>query len=99
MGLSASGLDIVPANRRISVVTKNIAPMRQLAQHNPRHPLMVVIAVLILAVTAKLGHGTWGIGGMLAFYPTYLTMLGARRSAAQLLSRISVPQLLAQDRA
>jgi hypothetical protein len=31
---------------------------------------------------------------MLAFYPTYLAMLAAGRSAAALLSRISVPPLL-----
>jgi hypothetical protein len=83
----------------MSVVIKKIVPMRQLAQHHPLHPLMVVIGVLIATATAKLGHGMWGIGAMLAFYPAYLTMLGAGRRAAALLSRISVPQLLAQERA
>jgi hypothetical protein len=75
-------------------VTKKIAPMRQLAQHNPLHPLMIVIGVVMVAATAKLGHGMWGIGGLLAFYPTYLAMLAAGRSAAALLSRLSVPPLL-----
>jgi hypothetical protein len=73
--------------------------MRHLAQHHPLHPLMIVIGVVIVAATAKLGHGMWGIGGMLAFYPTYLTMLVAGRSAAALFSRISIPQLVAQERA
>jgi hypothetical protein len=80
-------------------VTKKIAPTRQLAQHHPLHPLMIVIGVVMVAVTAKLGHGVWGIGGIFAFYPAYLTMLVAGRSAAALLSRISVPPLLAQERA
>jgi hypothetical protein len=80
-------------------VTKKIAPMQQLAQHHPLHPLMIVIGVLIVAATAKLGHAMWGIGGTLAFYPTYLAMLAAGKSAAALLSRISVASLLAQERA
>jgi hypothetical protein len=80
-------------------VTERKAPMRQLAQHHPLHPLMVVIGALIVAAMAKLGHGMWGIGGMLALYPTYLTMLAVGRSAAASLLRISVPQLVAQERA
>jgi hypothetical protein len=86
-------------NRRTSVVTKKIAPMRQLAQHHPLHPLMIVIGVLIVAATGKLGHGMWGIGGMFAFYPTYLAMLVAGRSASALLARLSLPPLAAQERA
>ena len=58
---------------------------------------MIVISVLIVAATGKLGHGMWGIGGMLAFYPTYLAMLVAGRGAAALLARISIPRLLAQE--
>ena len=81
----------------ISVVTKNIAPMRKLAQHHPIHPLMIVLGVLMVALTAKLGHGMWGIDGMLAFYPTYLIMLVAGRRAATVLSGISAPQLRAQE--
>ncbi len=80
-------------------MTQKIAPVRQLAQHHPLHPLMIIIGVVMVAATAKLGHGMWGIGGVLAFYPTYLTMLVAGRSAAALLSRISLPPLLAQERA
>jgi hypothetical protein len=80
-------------------VTKKIAPMRQLAQHHPLHPLMIVIGVLIVAAAAKLGHSTWGVAGMFAFYPTYLTMLVAGRSTAALLSLISVPRLVPQERA
>jgi hypothetical protein len=78
-------------------VTKKIVPMRQLAQQHPLHPLMIVIGLLIVAATAKLGHGTWGIGGMLAFYPTYLAMLVTGRNSAALLPRISVPRLVAQE--
>jgi hypothetical protein len=80
-------------------VIKKIAPVRQLAQHHPLHALMIVIGVLLAAVTAKLGHEMWGIGGMLAFYPTYLAILGVGRSAAAVLARISVPQLPARERA
>jgi hypothetical protein len=85
-------------NRRTGVVTK-IAPTRQFAQRHPLHPLMIVIGVLIAAATAKLDHGMWGIGGMMAFYPTYLTMLVAGRSTAALFSRIGVPRLVAQEHA
>ena len=45
-----------PPQRRTSVVTKKIAPMSQLAQRHPLHPLMVVIGVLIVALTVKIGH-------------------------------------------
>jgi hypothetical protein len=85
------------ANRRISVVTKTFKPMRQLARHHSLHPLMVVLGVVMVAATAKLGHGMWGIGGMLAFYPIYLAMLVAGRRAAALLSGISIPQLIGQE--
>ena len=78
-------------------MTKKIAPMRQLAQHHPLHPLMIVIGVLIAAATAKLGHGMWGVGGLLAFYPTYLIMLAAGPRAAAVLARISVPPLPAPE--
>ena len=78
-------------------MTKTLKPMRHLAQHNPLHPLMVVLGVVMVAATAKLGHGMWGIGGMLAFYPIYLAMLVAGRRAAALLSGISIPQLIGQE--
>jgi hypothetical protein len=78
-------------------VTKKIAPMRHLAHQHPLHPLMIVVGLLIVAATAKLGHATWGIGGMFALYPIYLAMLVAGRSTAALLSRISVPRLVAQE--
>ena len=80
-------------------MTKKIAPARQFAQHHPLHPLMIIIGVVMVAATAKLGHGMWGIGGVLAFYPTYLTMLVAGRSTAALFSRIGVPRLVAQEHA
>ena len=78
-------------------MTKKLAPMRQLAQHHPLHPLMIVIGVLMVAATAKLGHGMWGIGALFAFYPAYLAMLVAGQRAAALLSGISIPQLFAPD--
>ena len=84
-------------NEGISVGTKNIAPMRKLAQHHPIHPLAIVPGVLIVASTAKIGHGMWGVDGMLAFYPAYLIMLIAGRRVAAALSRMSAPQLLAQE--
>jgi len=79
-------------------VTKTIAPVRQLAQSHPLHPLMIVIGLLVAAGTAKLGHAMWGIEGMLAFYPTYLVMRAAGR-AAGLLSSIRLPQSLAPEQA
>jgi hypothetical protein len=84
-------------NGGISVVTKNIAPMSQLARRYPLHPLMIVIGVLIVASTAKIGHGMWGVDGMLAFYPAYLIMLIGGRRVAAALSRMSAPQLFAQE--
>jgi len=63
-------------------VTTNIVPFSELARKNPLHPLMLIVGVLLAAVTAKLGHAMWGTGGMLAFYPVYLAMLGIGRRAA-----------------
>ena len=77
-------------------MTKTIASVRQLAQSNPLHPLMIVIGLLLVAATAKLGHAMWGIEGMLAFYPTYLITRAAGR-AAGLLPRIRLPQLFAPE--
>ena len=68
-------------------MTKKIAPMSQLAQRHPLHPLMVVIGVLIVALTAKIGHGLWGVDGIFAFYPAYLIMLIAGSRLAAVLSR------------
>jgi len=78
-------------------VTKKIAPISQLPRHYPLHPLMIVIGVLIVASAAKIGHGMWGVDGMLAFSPAYLIMLVAGRRVADALSRMSAPQLLAQE--
>jgi hypothetical protein len=80
-------------------VTEKATPVSQLAQQNPLHALMVVVGVLLVAVTAKLGHGIWGVGGMLGFYPAYLAMLAAGRSAAAVLARMSIPQSPVQQRA
>jgi hypothetical protein len=68
-------------------VTKKIAPMSQLAQRHPLHPLMVVIGVLIVALTAKVGHGMWGVDGIFTFYPAYLIVLIASSRLAAALSR------------
>jgi len=76
-----------PPQRRTSVVTKKIAPMSQLAQRHPLHPLMVVIGVLIVALTAKIGHGMWGVGAIFAFYPAYLIILIAGSRFAAVLDR------------
>jgi hypothetical protein len=83
-------------NGGISVVTKNIAPMSQLARRYPLHPLMIVIGVLIVASTAKIGHGMWGVDGMLAFYPAYLIMLVVMRRLAAVPSGISAQPVLAR---
>jgi hypothetical protein len=83
-------------NGGISVVTKNIPPMSQLARRYPLHPLMIVIGVLIVASTAKIGHGMWGVDGMLAFYPAYLIMLVVMRWLAAVPSGISTPPVLAR---
>jgi hypothetical protein len=56
-----------------------------------------VIGILIAAGTAKLGHGMWGIAGLLAFYPIYLATLTARHSAAAALARFNL--LSARQRA
>jgi hypothetical protein len=82
-----------------SVVTKQIAPMQQIARQHPLHPLMIVIGVLILAGTAKLGHAMCGIGGLFAFYPTYLAIVVAGRNAASLLSRVAILPPLVRQRA
>ena len=63
-------------------MTQPIAALPKLAQRHPLHPAVVVLGILVIAATAKLGHGMWGISGLLAFYPAYLAMLAARRSAA-----------------
>ena len=68
-------------------MTKKIAPMSQLAQRYPLHPLMVVIGMLIVALTARVGHGMWGIDGIFAFYPAYLIVLIAGSRLAAALSR------------
>jgi hypothetical protein len=47
---------------------------------------MLIVGVLLAAATAKLGHAMWGTGGMLAFYPVYLAMLGIGRRAAALVA-------------
>jgi hypothetical protein len=75
-------------------VTKKIAPMSQLAQRHPLHPLMVVVGVLIVALTAKIGHGMWGVDGIFAFYPAYLIMLIAGGRLAAALSRRSAGSLV-----
>ena len=78
-------------------MTRRIRRVRLVARLNPLHPLMIVMGIVLVAVTAKLGHGMWGIGGMLAFYPTYLAMLIVGARAGALLSRmIIVPQVLGQ---
>jgi hypothetical protein len=69
-------------------MTQPIAALPKLARHHPLHPAVVVLGILVIAATAKLGHGMWGISGLLAFYPAYLAMLAARRSAAPALSRL-----------
>jgi hypothetical protein len=74
-------------------VTKKIAPMSQLAQRHPLHPLMVVIGMLIVALTAKVGHGMWGVDGIFAFYPAYLFILIAGSRLAAMLSRRSTGSL------
>jgi hypothetical protein len=73
-------------------VTRKIAPFRKLAQQNPLPPLMLVLGVLLAGAMAKLGHVMLGTGGMLAFYPTYLVMLGIGQGAAGLLARLNLPQ-------
>ena len=79
-------------------MTRTVKHMRQVARYNPLHPLMIVIGIVLVAATAKLGHAMWGIGGMLVFYPAYLGMLLAGQRAAALLSRlIVVPQVLGQS--
>ncbi len=70
-------------------MTQAIAAFPKLARHHPLHPAIVVAGILIVAATAKLGHGIWGIGGLIAFYPTYLATLVACRSAAAALSELS----------
>jgi hypothetical protein len=78
-------------------VTRRIRRVQLVARLNPLHPLMIVMGIVLMAVTAKLGHGMWGVGGMLAFYPTYLAMLIAGARARALLVRmIIVPQVLGQ---
>ena len=74
-------------------MTQPVAALPKLAQHHPLHPAVVVLGILVIAGTAKLGHGMWGISGLLAFYPAYLAMLAARRSAAPTLSRLGLPRL------
>jgi hypothetical protein len=64
--------------------------IQKLARHDPLHPAMVVTGILIVAGTAKLGHGMWGVGGLLAFYPIYLAMLIAGRTAAAALARFGL---------
>jgi hypothetical protein len=68
-------------------VTQSIAALPTLARHHPLHPAVVVLGILVIAGTAKLGHGMWGISGLLVFYPAYLAMLATHRSAALALSR------------
>jgi len=80
-------------------VTRNIAQFSALARRHPLHPVMPIVGVLLAAVTAKLGHAMWGTGGMLAFYPVYLAMLGIGRNAAALVRRISVSEWPAQEHA
>jgi hypothetical protein len=72
-------------------VTKKIAPMSQLAQRHPLHPLMVVIGVMIVALTAKIGHGMWGVDGIFAFYPAYLMLIAGSRLATVLSRRSTGP--------
>ena len=43
-------------------MTKKIAPMSQLAERHPLHPLMIVIGVLIVALSADIGPGVPGAG-------------------------------------
>ena len=74
-------------------MTQPIAALPKLARHHPLHPAAVVLGILVIAATAKLGHGMWGIGGLLAFYPAYLAMLAVQRSAAPALSRLGLPRL------
>ncbi|HEY7246878.1 MAG TPA: hypothetical protein VH678_23635 [Xanthobacteraceae bacterium] len=59
----------------------------KLARRSPLHPAVVVAGILTIAATAKLGHGTWGIGGMFAFYPVYVATLAARVSLSSLALR------------
>lgn len=73
-------------------MTQPIAALPKPAGHH-LHPAVVVLGILVIAATAKLGHGMWGISGLLAFYPAYLAMLAARRSAAPALSRLGLPRL------
>ena len=59
--------------------------MWQLAERHPLHPLMVVVGMLMVALTAKIGHGMWGIDAMLVFYPAYLlAQVAGQRVAAVL---------------
>jgi hypothetical protein len=54
---------------------------------------MVVIGMLIVALTAKIGHGMWGVDGIFAFYPAYLIVLIAGGRLAAVLSRTSAGSL------
>jgi hypothetical protein len=74
-------------------VTQPITAPPKIAHHHRLDPVVVVTGMLLIAVTAKLGHGMWGISLLLAFYPAYLAMLATRRSAAPALARLGLPRL------
>ncbi len=74
-------------------MTPRITVLPKLARRYPLHPAVVVVGILMIAATAKLGHGMWGISGLLAFYPAYLAMLATRRSAVLALSRLGFSPL------
>jgi hypothetical protein len=74
-------------------VTQPITAPPKIAHHHRLDPVVVVTGVLLIAVTAKFGHGMWGISLLLAFYPSYLAILAAHRGAASALARLGLPRI------
>jgi len=72
-------------------MSKRVAPMWQIAERHPLHPLMVVVGVLMVALAAKIGHGMWGIDAMLVFYPAYLLAQVAGQRVAAVLCASAAP--------
>jgi hypothetical protein len=73
-------------------VSRQLKLVRKLARRRPLHPLMIVIGLLLVAGTAKLGHAMWGVGGIVSFYPAYVGILLASRQLTGFLSQLSFPQ-------
>jgi hypothetical protein len=59
---------------------------RFMDDHSLQAPL-VLAAVMLAALGAKLGLGLWAVGGLVSFYPIYLTALVAGRGAVTQLAR------------